>query len=137
MKKVSILGVAAMAIGLALPVEEAMAQRPTHACACLINKTRAKVNFRYKWGDSDWREDYLQAGNQETLCWRFEGGSTLSPKLGFQIDVDLSDRTAWTTYNIPLVQTVGNRCNAVDTRHHYDINYRANTNNQFLDVTHR
>ena len=126
---------AAMVLGLAFGLP-AQAESP-YGCACLHNKTDRPVNFRYKWGDGEWKPDYLRSGYQETLCWRFASGSNSTPKLSFQIDVDLSGGTAWTTFNLPLVQSQTNRCESVSTKFHYDINYKANTNKQYLTMTHR
>ena len=114
----------------------AEAQAP-FGCACLHNNTKGLVKFRYKWGDNQWTNDTLRAGYQQTLCWRYAAGSTASPTLTFQIDVDLSAGSAWTTFNLPRVQAQSNTCEAVSRQYHYDISYKPNTNSQFLQMTHR
>jgi len=119
------------------PLFDARAEGEPYGCACLHNKTQAVVKFRYKWGDGEWKHDHLRAGYQETLCWKYASGSTSSPSLSFQIDVDLTNGSAWTTYNLPRVQSPTNRCESVSRPFHYDIDYRANTNRQYLHMTHR
>ena len=74
------------------------AQSALFGCACLHNNTQHTMKFRYKWSDGEWTNDYLRSGNHETLYWRYAAGSTASPNLTFQIDVDLSGGVAWTTY---------------------------------------
>jgi len=44
---------------------------------------------------------------------------------------------AWTTYALPRVQSATNKCEAVANKFHHDINYKPNTNRQFLHMTHR
>ena len=131
----ALFAVGAFSFGIAAAVP-AGAEAP-FGCACLHNDTKVVVKFRYKWGDGQWTSDYLRAGYQETLCWRYTGGSASSPPLGFQIDVDLTNGAAWTTYNLPRGQSQTNKCDAVPRQFHYDISYRPNTNNQFVQMTHR
>jgi hypothetical protein len=126
----------ALGWGPALLAGEAQAQAP-YGCACLHNKSEHMVKFRYRWGDGEWKNDHLRSGYQETLCWRYAAGSTSSPNLTFQIDVDLSGGTAWTTYALPRVQASTNSCEAVAHNFHYDISYKPNTNRQYLTMTRR
>ena len=126
-----------LGLGLTLETRPAAAQAPPYGCGCLHNNTQHTVKFRYKWGDGEWKNDYLRSGNQQTLCWRYEQGSTVSPTLAFQLDVDLTAGSAWTTFNLPRVQSRTNSCEAVSRQYHYDISYRPNTNRQFLQMTHR
>ena len=32
----------------------AAAQETTHGCACIHNKTKATISYRYKWGEGPW-----------------------------------------------------------------------------------
>lgn len=120
-----------------VPAFESRAEGEPFGCACLHNKTQSLVSFRYKWGEGEWKKDTLQAGYQQTLCWKYAAGSSTSPPLSFQVDVDLTKGAAWTTYNLPRVQSATNRCESVSNKYHYDIDYRPNTNRQFLHMTHR
>ena len=130
-------GMALCAMGFG-PMTAAPAQAEARfGCACLHNKTEHRINFRYKWGNKDWTADYLRSGNQETLCWRYAEGSTSSPELTFQIDVDLTGGAAWTTYALPRVQANSNSCEAVAHNFHYDVSYKPNTNRQYLYMTRR
>jgi hypothetical protein len=130
--------VCALAAGAAsVTLSDARAEGEPYGCACLHNKTQHVVKFRYKWGNGDWKSDHLRAGFQETLCWRYGSGPSTSPPLSFQIDVDLTNGAAWTTYNLPRVQSQTNRCESVGQKFHYDIDYRPNTNRQYLHMTHR
>ena len=130
------MAVATIALGLAgtLP---AAAQQTTHGCACFHNKTGVTINYRYKWASGEWHNVKLPANHQGWICWKYDGERKSSPNLSFQLDVDMSKGSAWTTYAITRVQTAGASCNAVGKGGHYDISYRPNTNNAFIHVTRR
>jgi hypothetical protein len=121
---------------LVTPVQAQNNFGPAYGCACLHNKTQNTVNFRYKWGERNWVNDYLQKGNQQTLCWNYGSDGPTSPPLTFQIDVDTGGGAAWTTYNLPRVQSTSNKCATVASNFHYDISVRPN-NPSFLQVTRR
>lgn len=106
-------------------------------CACLHNNTNRDISYRYHWGDNQWKNYTLKANYQQWLCWKYAPGSSSSPPLQFQIDVDLSNATAWTTYDIPRVQSRAQDCNAFGPKGHYDIGFRPNTNNSFVHITRR
>jgi hypothetical protein len=108
----------------------------THGCACVHNETGQAVNFRYRFGNGDWRRVRLKANWNDAICWRYSG-SRSSPELRFQIDVDMSKGNAWTTYALTRVQTPGNTCKVVPPNGHYAIKYRPNTNRQFIQVVKR
>lgn len=122
---------------LGIEAAPAMAQQTTHGCACIHNKTKANAGYRYRWGDGEWRNVKLQPGYQNWICWQYDNPQKNSPNLTFQIDVDVTGGQAWTAYNLTRVQTVGAHCNNVGKGGHYDIGYRPNTNNTFLQVTRR
>jgi hypothetical protein len=115
----------------------ASAQQTTHGCACIHNNTKANAGYRYKWGDGQWQNVKLQPGYQNWICWAYDNPQKSSPNLTFQIDVDATGGQAWTTYTLQRVQTAGAHCNNVGRGGHYNISYRPNTNNTFLQVTKR
>jgi len=125
---------AAIAVAWTLP---AASQDTTHGCACFHNKTSATISYRYKWGDGQWQTYKLQPNYQNWICWKYDSPQKSSPNLTFQLDVDMSKGSAWTTYAITRVQTTAAHCNAVGKGGHYDISYRPNTNNSFIQVTHQ
>ena len=106
-------------------------------CACLHNQTNAQISYRYRWGTGNWQDKTLTSKYQQALCWRYAEGSRTSPPLEFQLDVDMSSATAWTTYTIERAQSVTNQCNDLAQRWHYDINYRPGTNSAYIHVTRR
>ncbi|CAN5905701.1 hypothetical protein BH11PSE3_BH11PSE3_33570 [soil metagenome] len=126
------LAAVALWLGWAAP---ATAQETTHGCACFHNKTTALVSYRYKWGEAAWQAFQLKPNFSNWLCWKYDNAQKSSPNLTFQLDVDTSKGSAWTTYAIKRVQTAGASCNAVGRGGHYDITYRPNTNNTFIQVT--
>ena len=78
------------------------------------------------------------AANYENwICWKYDNAQKSSPNLTFRLDVDMSKRSAWTTCAITRVQTTAAHCNAVGQGGHYDISYRPQTNNSFIQVTRR
>jgi hypothetical protein len=79
----------------------------------------------------------LQAGYKNWICWQYQNAKKSSPNLLFQLDVDMSKGSAWTTYAIARVQTAGASCDAVGKGGHYNVSYRPNTNNGFIQVTKR
>src|SRR5207244_1687631 len=75
----------------------------THGCACVHNKTNATINYRYKWGDGQWQSVKLPNNNRQWICWKYADAKK-SPDLTFQLDVDMTKGSAWTTYAIDRVQ---------------------------------
>jgi hypothetical protein len=126
-----------VAFVLGFGVAGAQAQNTTHGCACIHNNTKANINFRYKWGDQPWKPGNLKPTYQYWICWKYADQAKSSPPLTFQLDVDMTKGNAWTTFNLPRMQATAAHCNATPQKAHYDINYRPNTNNQFIQVTHR
>ena len=117
-------------------VSPAWADNP-FGCACFHNKTGVDIKYRYRWGDGDWEHVTLRAGYQRPLCWRYAQGSHSSPDLLFELDVDMSKGSAWAKYDIKRLQASASNCGAVGHEAHYDIDYRANTNRNYIAVTHR
>jgi hypothetical protein len=115
----------------------AEAQNTTHGCACVHNNTKATVGYRFKWGEQAWQTRTLQPAYQTSICWPYTDAAKSSPALTFQVDVDVSKGAAWTTFNLPRIQSTGASCDATPRGAHYDISYRPNTNNQFIQITHR
>ena len=70
------------------------------------------------------------------MCWKY-GSAKTSPDLTFQLDIDLAAGSAWTVYEIARVPTTREHCDAVGKGGHYNISYRPNTNNAFIQVTKR
>lgn len=134
--KLAWMAVAATAC-LGCDARPAVAQQMTHGCACLHNQTPVQISYRYKWGEGEWQTRQLQTGYQTAICWPYKDAQKSSPNLLFQLDVDMSKGSAWTTYAIARVQTAGNACNAVAQNGQYNISYRPNTNNAFIHVTKR
>jgi hypothetical protein len=107
----------------------------THGCACVHNETGQSINFRYKFGDGNWKNVKLQAGWEDAICWKYgAGGAKASPDLRFELDVDMTKGSAWTVYSLTRIQTPGDTCNVVPSNGHYAIRYRPNTNKQFIQV---
>lgn len=129
--------VATVAIAMAFGAsgQQAVAQQTTHGCACIYNKTESVVNFRYKWGEAEWRSISAKPNFKNWVCWKYADAQKSSPVLTFQLDVDLSAGNAWTTYNIARVQTTRAHCDVVGSGGNYNIRYRPNTNNMFIQVT--
>lgn len=113
----------------------AAAQETTHGCACIHNKTNTTISYRYKWGDGQWQNFKLQPAYQNWICWKYDNAQKSSPNLSFQLDVDMTSGSAWTTYAVARVQTAGAHCNSVGKGGHYNITYRPNTNNAFIQLT--
>ena len=128
---------AAMIAVLAADARPAAAQQRTHGCACLHNQTPVPISYRYKWGEGEWKTMKLQAGYMNWMCWKYQTAQKSSPNLLFELDVDMTKGSAWTTYAIERVPTVGASCDAVGAGGHYNVSYRPNTNNTFIQVTKR
>ncbi len=135
----ALVGKSAMAgaLVLGLGVSGAEAQDTVAGCACVHNKTNVTISYRHKWEEKAWHVVKLQPNNQQAICWGYAVGSKYSPELTFQLDVDMTKGNAWTTFNLPRMQSTDRTCEATPRRAHYDITYRSNTNNQFIEVTHR
>lgn len=115
----------------------ASAQQTTHGCACIHNTTKVDADYRYRWGDGPWRDVRLQPGYRNWICWAYETEQKRSPTLTFLIDVDPTPAQAWTAQVLERVQTTGAHCDKVGRGGHYDIVYRPDSNESFLQVTKR
>lgn len=115
----------------------AAAQETTHGCACVTNTTKVDASYRYRWGDGPWRDVKLAPGRRGWMCWAYEGEQKKSPTLAFLIDVDPTGGQAWTAQVLERVQTTGAHCDKVGRGGHYDIVYRPDSNESFLQVTKR
>ena len=131
------IALAAGALVLGLGISGAHAQNTTHGCACIHNKTKATISYRYTWGDQQWQNFKLPPAYQNWLCWKYTDANKSSPALTFQLDVDMTSGSAWTTFNLPRLQATAASCEATPKAAHYDISYKPNTNNQYIQVTHR
>ena len=110
------------------------AQANTHGCSCVHNETGQSINFRYKFGDGNWKNVRLQAGFNDAICWKYGSSAHSSPELRFELDVDMTKGNAWTVYGLTRVQSPGDTCNVVPSNGHYTIKFRPNTNKQFIQV---
>ncbi len=63
----------------------------------------------------------LQAGYQNWICWQYQNAQKSSPNLLFQLDVDMSKGSAWTTYAIARVQAAVPSCDAVGVEGQYNV----------------
>ena len=128
---------AAAGLVLGVGISGAEAQNTTHGCACVVNKTQGTINYRFKWGEQAWQNRTLQPAYQTSICWPYADAAKSSPALTFQLDVDMTKGSAWTTFNLPRMQATAASCPATPNAAHYDISYKPNTNNQYIQVTHR
>jgi hypothetical protein len=108
-----------------------------YGCSCVHNGLPGTVQYRYRWGNAPWKAVNLQTGYQQALCWTYASGSTVSPPLQFQLDVDMGDATRWVTYDIPRVQAPSKECKGIGSRGHYDINYKPQSGGRVIQVTRR
>ncbi|MDI1284594.1 MAG: hypothetical protein PSV46_09365 [Reyranella sp.] len=102
----------------------AEAQNTTHGCACIHNNTKATISYRYKWGEQAWQNFKLQPAYQNWICWKYADSAKSSPALTFQLDVDMTKGSAWTTFNLPRMQATASTCEATPKGAHYDNSYR-------------
>lgn len=74
------------------------------ALTCLANSTDYSVTFYTKWGDNDWQEGVLEAGDYVSLSYPFDyADQNVAPELRLSFDTDmLPDSEDWTEE--PLVQ---------------------------------
>jgi hypothetical protein len=126
-----VAALAGLAFWLVLP-SPSYAQ--THGCSCVHNETGQQVNFRYHFGDGNWKVVNLQPRYNDAICWRYTDPTRSSPPLQFQIDVDMTNGNAWKVYTLIRVQTQGSTCAVVPQNGQYTIKYRPGTNNQFVEI---
>lgn len=109
--------------------------RGSFDCACMHNQTGLPVNFRYKWGNEDWRSRQVAPGANYALCWNYAGGPHASSPLLFQLDRDMGPGVAWTDYTIARVGSMTNQCSGVPRPGQYFVRFQRGTNGQFIHVT--
>jgi hypothetical protein len=121
------------AAGLLLSAEGLAADK-AFGCACLHNsKTDGTINYRFRWGDREWKSVALGKGKSETMCWAYKDAPK-SPELEFQLDVDMTSGKKWETFSIPRGQSSSVSCSAVPSAAHYHVGYVANTNKKKIQI---
>jgi hypothetical protein len=125
------IGVAA----LGLPAEGiAQSTGKPYGCACLHNtKVDGKINYRYKWGDKDWKTLSLNKGNSQTMCWSYKDAAK-SPELQFQLDTDMSSGKNWETFSVPRAQSSDVSCGSVPASAHYHVGYVKDSNKKKIQI---
>jgi hypothetical protein len=104
---------------------DALAQSTSkpYGCACLHNtKVDGKINYRYKWGDKDWKVVSLQKGTNQTMCWSYKDAPK-SPELTFQLDSDMTSAKNWQTFTVARGQSTDVSCSSVPGMAHYHVGY--------------
>lgn len=104
-----------------------------YGCACLHNRTPVNVNFRYRWGDSEWRDRRLETGMNYVMCWRYKDAPK-SPELLFQLDIDLTPTVRWETFSIKRAQSRDTQCSAVPEVAHYHVGYVGGSNRKAIGI---
>jgi hypothetical protein len=132
------VGVAALMAALAgsaamLQSGESQAQASApYGCACLHNsKVATTINYRYRWGNGEWKKVSLPQGRNETMCWTYKDAPK-SPELLFQLDVDMTSNAKWETFSIKRAQAKAVACSA--TSAHYHVGYVANSNKKKIQI---
>lgn len=114
------------------------AQAQNHyGCACLHNKVGVPIKYRYHWGDGAWHAVEISANHMRWMCWNYGTGAHTSPPLQFQLDVDMTGGTRWTTYRIERIQSRAQDCNVIPSHGHYEVHYRPGTSNREIHITRR
>jgi hypothetical protein len=122
------------AAGMLLSAESQAQPTKPYGCACLHNnKTSATINYRFRWGDREWKSVALGKGKSETMCWHYKDAPK-SPELEFQLDVDMTGGTKWETFSIPRAQSTAVTCSAVPSSAHYHVGYVAGSNKKKIQV---
>ena len=121
------------AAGILLSAESLAADK-AFGCACLHNsKTEGTINYRFRWGDREWKSVSLGKGKSETMCWAYKDAPK-SPELEFQLDVDMTSGKKWETFSIPRGQSASVSCSAVPSQAHYHVGYVANSNKKKIQI---
>jgi hypothetical protein len=122
------------AAGVFLSVESLGADTKPFGCACLHNtKTSGTINYRFRWGDREWKSVALGKGKSETMCWAYKDAPK-SPELEFQLDVDMTGGVKWETFSIPRGQSSSVSCSSVPSAAHYHVGYVANTDKKKIQI---
>ncbi|MBL8517913.1 MAG: hypothetical protein JNM76_13205 [Betaproteobacteria bacterium] len=104
-------------------------------CACVVNKVDFDVRYEYTWGDKPWTSASVNRGNRSWFCWTSARAGEPVPPLRVRLDVDLSDSTSLSTYNLPLSRAGAKSCDHVQPTSTFHFAYRANTNKLFMALT--
>jgi len=113
---------------------EGLAADKAFGCACLHNsKTTATINYRFRWGDREWKSVSLGQGKSETMCWAYKDAPK-SPELTFQLDTDMSSGKDWKTFSVPRGQSSDVNCSSVPAMAHYHVGYVKDSNKKKLMI---
>ncbi len=122
------------ALGLASTASAQNYGGPRYGCACLNNETGTKINFRYQFGSQPMKSATMGANARQWICYDYGNGPRTSPPLNFQLDVDMTKGSAWTTYALTRIQSTAKSCAAIGKVGQYGVRYRANTNLSLIHI---
>ena len=125
------LGISAVA--LSAPSLAQSTSKP-YGCACLHNsKVDGKINYRYRWGDKEWKVLSLNKGSNQTMCWSYKDAPK-SPELQFQLDTDMTAGKEWKTFSVPRGQSSDVQCSSVPEKFHYHVGYVKDSNKKKIQI---
>ncbi len=132
---VSTLVAALLGTGAMVQSNESQAQPSApYGCACLHNsKVATTINYRFRWGDRDWKKASLAQGKVQWMCWSYKDAPK-SPELQFQLDVDMTSTANWQTFSIARAQSKEQSCGAIPASAHYHVGYVANSNKKKIQI---
>ncbi len=132
---VSTLVAALVGTGAMVQSSESQAQPSApFGCACLHNnKVSTNINYRFRWGDRDWKKVSLAPGRSEWMCWTYKDAPK-SPELQFQLDVDMTSTANWQTFSIARAQSKAQSCSAIPASAHYHVGYVAGSNKKKIQI---
>ena len=131
MKRLGACAAAAAAVALLQPTDAAA--EAAYGCACLHNNIKSTVNYRFRWGERDWKQVSLPAGGAEYMCWAYKDAPK-SPELQFQLDVDMTSAAKWERFDVPRSQAKAASCSATPEKAHYHVGYVKNSGNKKIQI---
>jgi hypothetical protein len=71
------------------------------AILCLNNNTNRIINYKYKWGDGNWKTSRVRPAGRYLHSWKYKRqNQRKSPHFRIRFDSDLSSAKYWQKYNL-------------------------------------
>jgi hypothetical protein len=81
-----------------------------HGLVCLRNRTNWDINYRYRWGEAEWKSQTVSAGHSRFHWWNYAPGSHSSPNFEIRFDADFTNGTDYRQYDLKRYRAADTDC---------------------------
>jgi hypothetical protein len=81
-----------------------------YGLVCLVNRTDWDINYRFRWGDGEWRSRTVSADRSRYHWWDYAPGSHSSPNFEIRFDADFTNGTNYRQYDLERYRAANKDC---------------------------